>query len=205
MARYQPIAAEATDLPINEIILNVEWAGLVIESLTNLQSASAWDGTDSEVEHCISQIETIKDLLMGYDLIPANIAFQAQKASDQAFNSGTPALCTFTTIQNNSGGYYNTGNSRFTPLSAGRYAAWVNLGFTGTGNREIYLRKNGSVIAQAFAAYPGSNERTAHALYTEIDLDGIDDYLDVFCARSGSNITAASGAHSWWGARLVMK
>lgn len=205
MSPYQPISDSATDLPINEIIMNAEWAGLVIESLTELQSARYWDGTNAEVEHCIGQIETIKDLLMGYDLIPANIAFQAGKPASQTFTSGTPGLCTFTSIQNNAGGYYNTANSRFTPLSAGRYGVWVNLVFGGTGNRMIFLRKNGTTLATTESGPAAGNERTNHAIYIETDMDGIDDYLDVFCSRSGADISTLAGAGCWWGARLVMK
>lgn len=201
---YLPLDVEATDLPVNEILLNVYWAGLIIESLTNLQSPYQWLGDDTQVEFCINQIEQCKDLLMGFDnLILPNIAFQAQKASNVTVTSGTPALLTFGTIQHNQGGYYNTGNSRFTPLQSGRYKVWINVIASGTGNRDFLLRKNGSTIASTQSGPSSGNQVTSHVLVTEVDMDGIDDYLEVFVARSGSNFDVLGGSGTWWGARLV--
>lgn len=205
MATYQPIAADATDLPINEIVLNVEWAGLVIEHLTALQSSSSWSGTDAEIEHCISQIETVKDLLMGYDLIPPNIAFQASKASSQALNDNNTVLCPMTTLENNAGGYYNTGNSRFTPLKAGRYGVWVNLNFTGAALRGWEVRRNGSMVLTSSGNTPNGTTPLTYSLsgYGEVYLDGVDDYLELFVWRFANNVTVNSGLISTWGARLV--
>lgn len=204
MAKYLPIAGEATDLPINEIVINSLWAGLVIESLTPLRSPSAWAGTPEEIQHCIDQIDTIQDLLMGYDLIPPNIAFQATGSANQAIGGGTTPKITFDTEQRDVGGYYDTTTSRYTPLRAGTYGVWVVINFSAGNVRSVFLRKNGTQVATMQSGESGfpSNIATI-SLYVELDMNGTTDYLEVFGAMSGGGTVVKVGMASWWGARLV--
>jgi len=161
-------------------------------AVTPAQAAAAMIATYNDAIYCEPPIVPTPD-----------IAFQAQKPNVQTFTSATATLCTFPTILHNAGGYYNAANSRFTPLVAGRYGVWVNLVFGGTGNRMIFLRKNGVSSATAESGPAAGNERTNHTMYAEVDMDGIDDYLEVLCSRSAADISTLAGAGCWWGARLV--
>jgi hypothetical protein len=177
MATYQPIAADATDLPINEIILNVEWAGLVIESLTELQSARFWNGTDEEIEHCISQIETVKDLLMGYDLTPPHIGFTAIKPIGQTQTPNALTVQTFTNVVNNDGSAWNSSTSRFTAPIGGRYDFFT--GITSTGLNGLQITKNGTVVV---SVVPSAN-------YGTISISLVlaaGDYVQVVASTSGT-------------------
>lgn len=179
MATYQPIAADATDLPINEIIMNVEWAGLVIESLTELQSARFWNGTPEEIEHCISQIETVKDLLMGYDLTPPHIGFTARKPSGQTVSANTLTILTFTSVLDNEGSAWDSSTSRFTAPIAGRYNFFV--GVTSTGLNGLTLTRNGTAIVNTI---PPANYG---ALSLSLQM-AAGDYVQILASTSGTFI-----------------
>jgi len=103
-------------------------------------------------------------------------------ASTAAF---VPALTTI--ISGNSGGWYSTGNGRFTP-PAGRYclfAFWSHYATGGANQINLTARKNGAAITPNFAATSAAASYPIEVSFAlNVDANGTD-YFDIL-VQSGS-------------------
>jgi hypothetical protein len=107
----------------------------------------------------------------------------------------------FTTVASgNSGGWYNTGNGRFTP-PAGRYYifASVNDGYTGTStNIAIQLRKNGTALFQTTNTTAAANSFGVAYVAGNFDANG-SDWFDAQGLSTGG-VANLSNVTFWFGA-----
>ena len=193
MAKYLPIAGEATDLPINEIVINSLWAGLVIESLTPLRSPSAWAGTPEEIQHCIDQIDTIQDLLMGYDLTPPHISFTVIKGGGQTVTANTFTILSFAGVNNNTGGGWDGANNRFVAPIKGFYSFIANVQSTGLSGLQINV--NGA------AQYRGDPTNNNGTIGVGIELNA-GQYVQVL-ARTTGTVIAGTLFNTFFSGHLV--
>lgn len=162
-------------------------------AVTPDQAASAMLTTYSTAQYCEPPV------------VPIPNAFEAQKTVFQTLDSNSSVLIPMTTVLRNAGGYYNPATSRFMPLVAGTYQIWVSLQMNGTAYRQMEVRKNGTVVkVNSFSASPATTTISALiSIFSEIELDGVDDYLELWGSRFGSNVDISAGIGSIWGARLV--
>lgn len=131
---------------------------------------------------------------------PALGDFFATSTSVSAFVGGNTAPLVFpTVVSGNSGGWYNTGNGRFTP-PAGRYRLTAEVsGYSSSAavGIAVYLRKNGTNITSGSAQTPGANYQGQALAEGTVDANGTD-YFDV-AAWSSVALSGPAPQH-WFGA-----
>jgi len=121
-------------------------------------------------------------------------AFQIGLSANQNLTSGTLTKAQFDTEIYDIGGYYdNSTNYRYTPLVAGNYYFYINIGCnTGAPSNlstwHLHLYKNGSTYKRTHSNFTNNNNYYDTAqLNVVVPLDGVDDYVEFYVSISDSS------------------
>ena len=125
-------------------------------------------------------------------------AFAARLSTGQSISNGTETKVTCNTeVFDTDGLYDNSTNYRFTPTTAGKYLIVHGVRGTLSAARWVaWIRRNGATdhaVAETNPNSSGSNPSCLGACI--IDLDGTDDYVELFCYQnSGGSITLGNSS-----------
>lgn len=118
-------------------------------------------------------------------------AFCATRNSEQTSNSGSATTLALNVELLDSDGKYNTSNYRFTPTVAGHYYLFAqasNQNLNSQAELRVFIRKNGSTIAQGHVAGNNSSSNRDYTVNCAIVIEAdTDDYFDAEGFQSLSN------------------
>jgi len=124
-------------------------------------------------------------LFLPADLVYDKIAARLRHSAVQSTANNTPVALTFDTEDYDSGGLHAAGNpTRLTAGIAGNYRIYGNVNWaTGTGFRDLYIRKNGADIL-AYVRIPAvSGSGTLLTITTDDDL-AAGDYVELVAVQN---------------------
>lgn len=113
-------------------------------------------------------------------------AFRVLRTNDLNINNNTVTTVTYNSVEIDTGNCFNTSNGRFTPNEAGYYFVFASISLSAElgarlGDAEVYLRKNGTVIAlgqlDGNSSFP--DDTVSPVVSGLIQMNGSTDYLDV--------------------------
>jgi len=150
-------------------------------------------------------------------LVTNTPAFMAYKNADQTLSDATNTKITFPATYLNVGSYFDTSNSRFTPLVAGKYYLQCTVTYecgsaNAYDNSELKFYVNGSTIYWEQATIPNNNgNRFSEKISGIIDFNGSTDYVEVYGAHDVSTGTTKAKGHAtnyrafsyWSGYKLI--
>lgn len=122
--------------------------------------------------------------------------FFAYDGSNQTVTAGVTTKATFTSTTFNTGTWYDTGTSRFTPLDPGVYlvaAQFSNNNTFTSGFQEIQL--NGATYARLHAQ--STNSSLPYALTALVSMNGSTDYVEVYVNQSDVTVDKTSRSASF--------
>lgn len=150
-------------------------------------------------------------------LVTNTPAFMAYKNADQTLSDATNTKITFPATYLNVGSYFDTSNSRFTPLVAGKYYLQCTVTYecgsaNAYNNSELKFYVNGSTNHWEQATIPNNNgNRFSEKICGIIDFNGSTDYVEVYGAHDVSTGTTKAKGHAtnyrafsyWSGYKLI--
>ena len=118
-------------------------------------------------------------------------AFRAYTDTIQTTSDGTATKAALNLETYDTNSCYDTSNYRFTPNVAGKYYFnWVaqdNYTSSAATSVQIYIRKNGSDIAESVDNTRSTNNHETHTVSTTVDMNGSSDYVEFFLYYSGGS------------------
>lgn len=144
-------------------------------------------------------------------------AFMAYKNADQTLSDATNTKITFPATYINVESYFDTSNSRFTPLVAGKYYFQCTVTYdcgsaNAYDNSELKFYVNGSTTFWEQASIPNQNgNRFSEKICGIIEFNGSSDYVEVFGSHDVSSGTTKAKGHAtdyrafsfWSGYKLI--
>jgi len=150
-------------------------------------------------------------------LVTNTPAFMAYKNADQTLSDATNTKITFPATYLNVGSYFDTSNSRFTPLVAGKYYLQCTVTYecgsaNAYDNSELKFRLNDTTSFWEQATIPNQNgNRYSEKICGIINLNGSTDFVEVYGAHDVSSGTTKAKGHAtdyraftfWSGYKLI--
>lgn len=143
-------------------------------------------------------------------IVSPRSAIDVSKSTNQSSISSSNTKITFDIVGKDTLSEWSTVNNRFTAAKAGRYLveASVLLGFPSSGTQGyMRLYKNGSMFRtiayENFGNNTGGSDATVVRGVSVVDLNA-GDYLEIYCAISGSSTSADAVAGAHTGLRITM-
>ena len=127
----------------------------------------------------------------GVTLLSNVPAFRAYTDTIQTTSDGVATKAALDLETYDTDSCYDTSTYRFTPNVAGKYYFnWVaqdNYTSSGAGSVQIYIRKNGSDIAESVDNTRSTNNHGTHTVSTTVEMNGTTDYVEFFLFYSGGS------------------
>ena len=144
-------------------------------------------------------------------------AFMAYKNADQSLSDATNTIITFPATYINVESYFDTSNSRFTPLVAGKYYLQCTVTYecgsaNAYDNSGLQFYVNGSTTFWEQSIIPNQNgNRFSEKICGIIEFNGSSDYVEVFGFHDVSTGTTKAKGHAtnyrafsfWSGYKLI--
>jgi hypothetical protein len=211
-ARFQPLDADLTALAALSGTNNIyyrsaanTWSSVTIASTLSFTggslSAVSATTTAAGVAELATNAETQAQSSATLVVTPSNLAsrtaFRAHKngTAQTGIVTATETLVTFGTASFNTGGYFNTANSRFTP-PAGSYRLTARaLSSGGAVDQSVYgliIYKNGAKLVEDYDVWSGTTNATARIDVT--DTANGTDYYEIYFVGFGAGNKSLNGA-----------